>query len=153
MLAQTFKTATELGITEAERGALIEVLENMKCGNIYSRHDMPDECRVKHATTPKIHMESFFTHNTECGTVGCLAGWANIVSGGEAFPELNKARERHPNSIPDIENMIQRLPLELRKLFLVRGSSGYLVKDLTHGTLIQRLNNYLTTGFVTGESP
>jgi hypothetical protein len=148
-----FKSASELGITEVERNALIVVLESMELGKIYSYHNMPAECRVKHADTPKIHMELFFTHDTECGTVGCLAGWANILSDGKAFPELNNAREQKPNSTANIEDMIRRLPLEIRRLFLVRGSSFGDMNDLSHETLIKRLRNYLSTGSVTGSTP
>src|SRR5688572_5837844 len=76
MLAQNFKTAAELKLTEDERAALVTVL------GMLEREEIPE-----HAFTMK-HFRPIWTDQyakvaTECGTVGCLCGWANHVSGGK----------------------------------------------------------------------
>lgn len=154
-MEDNFKPASELGITEVERAALIEVMECMERGEIVSEYDMPEQCRIKHANTPKIEMSQYFTHNTKCGTIGCLAGWANILSSGKAFPELNPFKFKYigadETALVGLNNMTQRLPPQLRRLFMIGvGSDTPLddFRDQSTGTLSQRVRNYLTTGSI-----
>lgn len=68
MLAQNFKTATDLGIEEVELEALVKVLGMLERGEI--KREQFDMYQIKH----------------KCGTPSCILGWANFVSNGDAFP-------------------------------------------------------------------
>jgi hypothetical protein len=63
MLAQNFKTATDLGISEVEQDALIKVL------GMLERNDF--------ARGESFNMGWWYQHSNTCGTVGCIAGWAH----------------------------------------------------------------------------
>lgn len=67
MLAQNFQTAEALGITDTELDALIKVLGMLERGELDGHFDMGN----------------WLNH---CGTVGCIAGTAHIVTDGVAFP-------------------------------------------------------------------
>jgi hypothetical protein len=159
-----FKPAAELNLTNIERDALIDVLGRMERGEIVSEHNLPPECAVRFKDTPKISMPRFFT-KTECGTIGCLAGWANLISDGKAFPEINLVKERVSGRAdndyqealdftrtPEFYAMKERLSKETKRLFVMAGG-GYHddLSDLSHITLTNRLRNYLTTGKVNGK--
>lgn len=81
MLAQNFKTATDLGITEIEIESLIKVLGMLERGEL--NHAPSGEDPGFNMGAPHIQLS--------CGTVGCIAGWARYISGGEAFPWANRA--------------------------------------------------------------
>lgn len=78
MLAQSFKSAAELQISEAEQDALIKVLGMLERGEIDAEH---------------FNMDSYLN---ECGTVGCIAGWAYLVSNEAAFPEVSRDCPKSP---------------------------------------------------------
>jgi len=122
MLAQNFKTATDLGITEDEVLALIQVLGMLERGEISEKH---------------FWMARFWS---ECGTVGCLCGWANYVSNGAAFPEVNP-----DHTAATIETALRkRLPLAALALFASDGRTSAGDAKPAHGAIA--LRNYLTTG-------
>lgn len=76
MLAQNFKTAADLGLKDVELEALIKVLGMLERGELSRKG------------AQVINMGWWFGQN-ECGTVGCIAGWAHHISGGKAFPFLD----------------------------------------------------------------
>jgi hypothetical protein len=129
MLAQNFKTAADLGISDAELDALIKVLGMLERGEITENH---------------FHMARFWM---ECGTVGCLCGWANQISGGAAFPELNA-------STTEI-SLFFRMPDAARALFTM-GMGSDSPERTGLNVFVQRrarphhaataLRSYLTTG-------
>lgn len=72
MLAQSFKSAEELGISEAELSAHITVLGMLERGEL------------KHVPEPKINSKDGFNmnysgRNTRCGTVACIGGWVAVL--------------------------------------------------------------------------
>ena len=121
MLAQSFKTAAELGLAQVEVQALIAVLRMLERGDI--SHD-------------EFHM-GHFKH--ECKTPACICGWAHHVSGGRAFPELTAKLGpmivyRRFTESPAV--------IALFRLTSTRGSGG----DITAAQAAVALRNYLTEG-------
>jgi hypothetical protein len=71
MLAQSFKSADELGITVAEQQALIEVLGMLERGELID-------------VGPHTECDNGFHMGTSghgCGTPACIGGWAAYVMG------------------------------------------------------------------------
>jgi hypothetical protein len=68
MLARSFLSATDLGISEVERDALIQTLGVLERGEA-KMFDMQRFCHP-------------------CGTPACIWGWASHLSGGRAFTGL-----------------------------------------------------------------
>lgn len=132
MLAQNFKTATDLGISDIELDALIEVLGMLEREEIDQHHfDMAN-----------------FLDEEDCGTVACICGWAHYVSNHKAFPELLVV-----GTLPDIA---RRAPA-LRDLFMFHTSIGDIINHPTYrhqrsvGSVTPAeaaiaLRSYLTTG-------
>ena len=115
MLARSFKTASELGVSEIEYSALLTTLFAFERGEI-TNFTMD---RFRHA----------------CGTPACICGWANHLSGGEAFPELDTPSAGR--------SLFDRLPQNLLVLFDI----GYPKNDAATIEQAQRaLSSYLTTG-------
>lgn len=95
MLAQSFLPAADLGITEPQRDALMKTLVLLETGKL--RH-VPEEELVNYARRPPAFAGLFnmahvrFEH--DCGTVGCIKGTAEMISGvsldclGPALHEL-----------------------------------------------------------------
>src|SRR5207302_1502235 len=69
MLARSFLSAVDLGISEVERDALIATLFAFERGEI-------DNFTMRH-------------FREECGTPACICGWANHFSEGRAFAEVS----------------------------------------------------------------
>lgn len=79
MLAQNFKTPADLRLTDLEFEALVKVLGMLERGELkhgdFKRREPGDWFNMKsYGLTDK------------CGTIGCIAGWARVVSNGVAFP-------------------------------------------------------------------
>lgn len=130
MLMQTFLSATELGIPEVEKDALIKVLGMLERGEIDEKHfDMTK-----------------FIEKYECGTVGCLCGWAHEVSNGEAFPELKDSSGPPTVLMALRSSLADRLPHSLKRIFWI----GRPVLTMPHDTgpdrAAQVLRTYLATG-------
>ncbi len=69
MLAQNFKSAKELGLTEKGLAGLLKVLRMLEGGElVFSK-----ECLVPNG----FNMNYCWSQN-ECGTVGCIGGWAGF---------------------------------------------------------------------------
>ena len=65
MLAKTILTAEELGITEEEHAALIEVRRRIVTGEIPAEGLNMGRSRI----------------DAGCGTIGCIGGWMGVVMG------------------------------------------------------------------------
>lgn len=86
MLAQNFKTPADLGITDAEFDALFKVLGMLEREEIPYAPGYGDICRdVPDSPTnrpdPKFFNMGFVTGEHECGTAGCILGWAQHIAG------------------------------------------------------------------------
>lgn len=83
MLAQNFKSAIDLDITEVELRSLVTVLGMLERGELM--HGYFALCKIPRKPN-EFNMAA--TLDNQCGTIGCIAGWAHEVSGGVAFPEI-----------------------------------------------------------------
>ncbi len=84
MLAQNFKTAADLGISDKEFEALRKVLGMFERGEITPEH--------------------FDMGNWKCGTTYCIGGWAEKIAGEscQSFDKISRTfsvRERHPELV------------------------------------------------------
>lgn len=121
MLAQNFKTAADLGLSDAEFDALAQVLGMLEREEIEPR---------KFSMRSTVH---------DCGSPACICGWAGHVSNWAAFPEAEKRFSG--------EALLRRLPKQLNDLFLF--SRGGLHTPQARATPSQAaiaLRNYLTHG-------
>jgi len=150
MLANSYKTADDLGIKEVERNALIDILHRLECGELKIENGPQVELiQGEFVDIPlnnnSIRMDKWFTRH-ECGTVGCLAGTAHIQTNGEAFPELGLFSRRGSRDVDDwarayisvAKDMQKRIPYTLWHLFMSHRDS--------HEMITKRLRQFLTTG-------
>lgn len=99
MLAQNFKTAADLRISEAGHGALIKVLGMLERGEI-KHQPILDFYEPLTRITRAVGFNMFdFYSRGDCGTVCCLCGWAEVV--GELEP-FSLAAERLKNHALDV---------------------------------------------------
>lgn len=101
MLAQSFKSADQLGITEPQKSALMKTLVLLETGKLTH---VTGDLNVK-----SVHSELYTGHfsirawaaDTDCGTVRCIGGTAEAVGhvkfdnwshGGAHFPEHPRHR-------------------------------------------------------------
>lgn len=77
MLANSFKSAEELKITECEQRALVKVLGMLERGELVESGKAP--------TVPNGFNMGVLRTEAKCGTVGCILGWAIMVD-NQAFP-------------------------------------------------------------------
>lgn len=129
MLAQSFKSATDLGITEVEVQSLIKVLGMLERGEIatydFGKHEM-------------ISMGRWITQaaDDECGTVACICGWAYTISKGRAFPEVTLG------GIKTTKALMCRIDKPTSRLFGIQ----QLLPEVTAPQAAMALRSYLTTG-------
>jgi len=86
MLAQNFKTPANLKITDAEFNALVKVLGMLEREEIPHAPGYGDICDfVSESPTgrpePQFFNMGFVTGKHDCGTAGCILGWAQHVAG------------------------------------------------------------------------
>jgi hypothetical protein len=83
MLARSFLSADDLDLTKQQRDAMIAVLHMLERGELVH---VPNS-----STVPNGFNMAFEWAETECGTVGCIAGWCDVIGGTEfirdAWPE------------------------------------------------------------------
>lgn len=127
MLAQNFKTATDLSITDAELGALIKVLGMLERDEL--RHSSIGEETVSDC----FNMGPYIVEGT-CGTIGCIAGWAHLVSGRTVFPWVLHGLKG-----------TESIPQNLWELFHCNGVFSDR-ENITPAQAAVALRSYLTTG-------
>jgi hypothetical protein len=119
MLARSFLSATDLGISDVERDALIATLlafERKEIEHFSMRH-----------------------FKASCGTPACICGWANHLSEGHAFPEVSTMSGERA-----VRVLYRRLPRELQYLFDIQGLPRQA--GATQAQAVAALTNYLTLG-------
>lgn len=87
MLAQSFKPAAELGITEPQRDALCKTLVLLETGKLV--HVPEDDLSNARWDEPKFCGLFNMSHswiNADCGTVCCIKGTAELISGVDFCP-------------------------------------------------------------------
>lgn len=81
MLAQNFKTADELEISEEQHDALRKVLVLLETGKLrYVPYEQLDFSPGEHVFSGHFNMTTF-GDNHACGTAACIAGTAQLISG------------------------------------------------------------------------
>jgi len=131
MLAQNFKTPAELNLDEKLYDALKKVLVRLETNDLVYVTDN----RLREGTELDLSKPNGFNMNVvliqkECGTVGCLAGWAAIEMGVKPSRVIGMAESGILGDLfyPDI------LPGKYHKITTEQAAIA--------------LRNYLTTGEV-----
>ncbi len=94
MLAQNFKTAADLGISEAEVDALIKVLGMLERGDLV-------QSSYRHPQVPNGFNMSITDNKTDCGTVGCIMGWCRFVAGNKVFDAFS-SNYKMPDAVTEL---------------------------------------------------
>lgn len=136
MLAQSFQSADELGITEMQQSSLITVLGMLERDElVYAKYPLAKMFRGSN----EFNMAATLDESSDCGSIGCICGWAHIVSGREAFADFfNSTAENE-------EHNINALPSGLRRLFRFGAGIGSLY-NIQPEQAATALRSYLTTG-------
>lgn len=131
MLARSFLSAEQLGLEEAEHTALIKVLHMLERGEI-AYYDAGDTADGKYLRTKPIgfNMQAFYA-KAGCGTIHCMAGWAEIV--GRLDPYQLAIKRLGNNTTAN----------QLYELF---EAPNHDVPTITPAQAAHALSNYLTTG-------
>ncbi len=104
MLQQSFKTADELKLSEAERSALMKtlvLLETDKLRHVYEWNNFDN----REPGFSGLFNMNVWTRESHCGTVACIGGTAQLVGGVDfADGDLPRGKELYelfqPTSIP-----------------------------------------------------
>lgn len=136
MLAQNFKSATDLGITEPQKEALMKtlvLLETGKLEHVPDPDDLPTARRYvpfdQRKFTGQFNMVDWnFAHS--CGTCCCIGGTAELVGGLEV----------HGGFDADTEGTA------LHDLFYPRNIGLRTYREITTSQAATALRSYLTTG-------
>lgn len=149
MLARTIKSAAELGISDIEHESLLKVLDKLERGELVHA----PEAYAQGGSRPEgdsFNMSAYVSVGG-CGTVGCIAGWMHLVSGGACYKRFNfwtqKMLDDHaalfPNSTPHWSLSI--IPDALNELFHAANVDVDL-EDITPDQAAQAIRNYLSVG-------
>lgn len=131
MLAQSFQSAADLGIADVEHQSLITVLGMLERGElVYGKYPIAKMFRGSN----EFNMAATLDESSDCGSIGCLCGWAHIVSGREAFADFFAERRTY-----------ESMPVGLRRLFRFGAGLGSLYAIQPEQAAIA-LRSYLTTG-------
>jgi hypothetical protein len=131
MLAQSFISADELGITDAEQRALVTVLGMMERGEIADSEPGASLWGRDVPSAPVgFNMASFFAES-DCGTIACICGWAIAVGG------LNKDLMLKRFEVPALDRLF-----DPSASCLPFGAMA----QITTPQAARALRNYLTTG-------
>ena len=126
MLAQNFKTPTELGITDIEFDALQKVLGMLERGEILPAPETAVFDRRHGPETPTMFRMTSVWGYAECGTACCLMGWAQHVANDRDLFMSWEGRSVEPLFFP------------------LDGYCAIISRNPEHGAIA--LRNYLTHG-------
>ena len=132
MLSQAFLPAKTLFISEAEHCALVSVLGALERNELKHVSSMTDQ-------TKGFSMADYLQDYT-CVTVGCIAGWAYLMSGRAVFADLVG---RGVNSRCE---GAWAMSDELYDLFHTNSLSFCEMQRITTEEAASALRNFLTTG-------
>lgn len=140
MLARNFKTAEELGLSEAEHKTLIDLLGRMERGEVeHRRISDQDQVALPHAwmwsawVWRGLFNMAVIRQATDCGAVCCMLGAAREIGGDTLFPEGHGSDRR-----------VRGARENLYTLFCPLGFVDY--QDITVDEAAEQLRKYLTTG-------
>ena len=134
MLAQNFKTAADLGISEEQKDALMKTLVLLETGKL--KHTSIDDLEFDLSDSLSDNVKSFTGHfnmttfgtRHKCGTAACIAGTDQLIS-GVRFIGRNR-------------------PDELENLFYMTevADPSRAMEETTPVEAATALRSYLTTG-------
>lgn len=83
---------------------------------------------------PETHNQSMYLSQNECGTAGCFAGWAWLLSGRE-YLEIDSARDalRVFDGAQELLGLTDREAVALFSPVNSRSTLELMVKDLVNG--------------------
>ena len=125
MLAQNFKTAADLRISEAQREALVRLLGMLERGEI--RHQLSESVSYEDDGP----LCSFNMMEWSCGSVGCLGGWCDFLA-ERPFPVPVRDEPLYGLFFPDDED--------------IETITNYDYDAITTSQAATALRNYLTLG-------
>lgn len=128
MLAQSFMTATDLGIEEQQKEALIKTLVLLETGNL-KNSPMGNPCESAKTYSGQFNMNQWCAEN-ECGTIACIGGTAELVGGLECGELGHAVYTNKP----------------LHELFYPYCFDTLKWTDITTAQAAIALRSYLTTG-------
>ncbi len=124
MLAQNFKPAADLGITDLEQSALIKVLGMLERGELVNMGEFARGPNGFNMSTP----------GHGCGTPACIGGWAAFLMDEDQVKYVERYGWSHRSDNP-----------ALHDLFWNEGAVE-LDKGATTSQAATALRSYLTTG-------
>src|SRR5258706_8598852 len=96
MLAQNFKTHTELDLDEKLYNALKKVLVRLETNDLVFIPDQRYDGIELDFTKPNgFNMNVVLMQDNRCGTIGCIAGWAAIEMGVKPYIVTGMAGEEN----------------------------------------------------------
>lgn len=131
MLAQNFKTAADLGISELRHGGLIKTLGVLERGEV--RHVPVPYSRFVYKPQnwdALFNMSNLWTDAT-CGTAACIAGTSDLIFGTD-FVSAGCVNWPEDSRLDD--------------LFCPNGIDEEIWGDITTAQAATALRSYLTTG-------
>lgn len=136
MLAQSFQSAADIGINEIEFEALRTVLGMLERGElVHGKYPMASMFRRPN----EFNMGATLDETSACGSIGCICGWAHVVSGHQAFADFFNYKG------DDTSEIINAMPVNLRRLFRFGAQLGALA-DIQPEQAARAIRNYLTIG-------
>lgn len=130
MLAQNFKSAADLEITEPQKEALMKTLVLLETGKLEHVKNYERRGLGSNEFTSHFNMMSWGT-KTECGTVHCIGGTAEAITGDRTL----------------FDNWSVDAPHGLRWLFAPdQDYIGRRWHNITTAQAATALRSYLTTG-------
>ncbi len=129
MLAQSFMTAADLGLTEPQKAALIKTLVLLETGKMTHAPTVPDMNAHERHFSGHFNMCNWRGKH-ECGTVACIGGTAELV-GDVSFGYIYSIHETNRG---------------LSDLFLPRHIPASEWSCITPSHAARALRSYLTTG-------
>ncbi|MGX1418345.1 hypothetical protein [Bradyrhizobium elkanii] len=130
MLAQNFKSADDLEISEAQKDALIKTLVLLETGKLEHYRipkDGSDYVPGRELEFSGHFSMAAFGRRHACGTAACIGGTAELISGVVFVGELNR-------------------PDALENLFYGDDDMRVGLEDITPSQAATALRSYLTTG-------
>lgn len=130
MLMQNFKSAIDLGITDAQKDALAKTLVLLETGKL--KHEVPSSRASSYLPglpfTGHFNMTAWGSPDPMCGTIACIGGTAEMV-GNVLFGAWWESENDN-----------------LRNLFAPQRLARHKWYDITSEQAATALRSYLTTG-------
>jgi len=128
MLAQNFKTAEDLEVSEKHYVAMVQVLNALERGELVHVRDVDYDCETPNA---------FNMTEWQCGTAGCIGGWVRKYSGdgGDKFDTTTDALWDlcYPSMAGKYEDITTEQAAYALRSYLTTGDSRWpealLIKD------------------------